>query len=280
MGASCIAKACKAVCVSEVEFGSSGFVTIAGPCAVEDEEQIVRTARFVARLGAKMLRGGAFKPRTSPYSFQGLQIEGLALLAEARKVTGLPVVTEVMSVLQLELVSSYADMLQIGSRSMGNETLIAEAGSTGLPILLKRGMMATVEEFAEAADLAEAHGCPGVVLCERGIRTFGNATRNTCDITAIPLLRKTTGRPVILDPSHATGRADLVAPLCNAAAAVGADGLIVEVHPEPLAALSDGGQSLSFEEFEDMIAGLEPHLRLWSMERAATRTTQPSTAPA
>jgi 3-deoxy-7-phosphoheptulonate synthase len=260
----------KAVHVNGIEFGGREFVVIAGPCAVESEPQILSTAAQVARLGARMLRGGAYKPRTSPYSFQGLAIEGLELLAAAREQTGLRVVTEVMSVTQVETVARYADMLQIGSRSMANEALLQEAGLTGLPVLLKRGMMATPEEFAASAEILTAHGCPGVVLCERGIRTFGSRTRNTCDIAAIPVLQQITGWPVIVDPSHGTGRSELVLPVSKAAVAVGADGLIVEVHPRPPEALSDGSQSLSFEEFELMTRALDPHLALWNQSRAAS----------
>jgi 3-deoxy-7-phosphoheptulonate synthase len=272
VGASGMAEARRAVRVNGVEFGGAGFVIIAGPCAVESEEQILRTARAVAAAGAKLLRGGAFKPRTSPYSFQGLETNGLQLLDSARRETGLRIVTEVMSVLQLELVADYADMLQIGSRSMANQALLEESGRTGLPVLLKRGMMATHEEFAEAAEILAAHGCPGVVLCERGIRTFGHQTRNTCDIAAIPLLQRMTGLPVIVDPSHATGRSDLVVPVSKAAVAIGADGLIVEVHPEPAHALSDGNQSLSIPEFRAAMDELAPHLRLWHETRRAGLT--------
>ena len=251
-----------------VTIGSEEFVVIAGPCAVESEEQIVSTARAVAGAGVCMLRGGAFKPRTSPYTFQGLEAEGLPLLGRAREETGLRIVTEVMSVSQVELVARYADMLQVGSRSMANEALLQEAGRSGLPVLLKRGMMATVEEFAAAAEILTAHGCPGVVLCERGIRTFGSATRNTCDLAAVPLLQRLTGRPVVVDPSHASGRRDLVAPLAKAAVAIGADGLLIEVHPDPPAARSDGSQSLDFAEFAELMAELQPHLRLWRQSRA------------
>ncbi len=239
-----------------MKFGSGEFVVIAGPCAVENREQLLRTAEAVAAAGASFLRGGAFKPRTSPYSFQGLGEEGLRLLDEARTATGLGIVTETMSVSQVEVVAAYADVVQIGSRSMENQALLQAAGATGKPVLLKRGMMATVEEFAAAAEIVEAHGSAEVILCERGIRTYGTATRNTCDIAAVPLRQRMTGRPVIIDPSHATGRSDLVLPLCRAAAAIGADGLIVEVHVQPERALSDGGQSLSTEEFAEMMREL------------------------
>jgi len=257
----------KRVRVAGVEFGGPQFVVIAGPCAVESEQQILKTAEAVGRAGARMLRGGAYKPRTSPYSFQGLEEEGLKMLAAAREQTGLPVVTEVMSVMQVDLVARHSDMLQIGSRSMANEALLEAAGGAGKPVLLKRGMMATHEEFAEAAHLLLAHGCPGVVLCERGIRTFGNTTRNTCDIAAVPLLQRMTGLPVIVDPSHASGRSDLIAPLSRAAVAIGADGVIVEVHPKPAEALSDGKQSLTFAEFERLVEELTPHVRLWEQAR-------------
>ncbi len=249
------------------EIGGASFIVIAGPCAVESERQILETAEAVARAGAHMLRGGAYKPRTSPYTFQGLGIEGLKLLAKARRVSGLPVVTEVMSVTQVEVVAEYADMIQIGSRSMENQALLQEVARTGRPVLLKRGMMATPEEFLEAAAILSAQGCPGVVLCERGIRTFGTATRNTCDIAAVPLLQRLSGLPVVLDPSHATGRRDLVTPVCRAAVGVGADGLLVEVHPDPEAALSDGAQSLSIPEFCSMMEEIEPHLRAWRQAR-------------
>ncbi len=220
-----------------------------------------------------MLRGGAFKPRTSPYSFQGLGKEGLELLAKARQATGLPVVTEVMTDTQVDLVARYADMLQIGSRSMENLPLLKAAARTGRPLLLKRGMVATIEEMAEAAEFLAANGAEEIVLCERGIRTFGTATRNTCDIAAVPLLKKLTGLPVILDPSHSSGRRDLVPALCKAAIAVGADGLIVEVHPDPAAAWSDGDQSLSTAGFREMMAELEPHLRVWKESRGALAAT-------
>ena len=223
--------------------------------------QIVRTAEAVARAGARILRGGAFKPRTSPYSFQGLGLQGLRLLRKAGRAAGLPVVTEVMSDADVDLVAEYADMLQIGSRSMENYVLLEAAARAGRPILMKRGMTATVEEFAAAAQFVIDQGNSNVILCERGIRTFGTATRNTCDIVAVPLLKSATGLPVILDPSHATGRRDVIPALACAAVAIGADGLIVEVHPEPEMALSDGEQSLSFEQFESMMYGMEPYLR-------------------
>jgi len=242
---------------------------MAGPCAVETEEQLLETARAVARAGASVLRGGAFKPRTSPYSFQGLGARGFELLSKAREITGLPVVTEVMSDTYVDLVAEHADMLQIGSRSMENTALLKAAARTGRPVLLKRGMVATVEEVVEAAEFLAGNGAREIVLCERGIRTYGTATRNTCDIAAIPLLKKLTGLPVILDPSHATGRRDLVAVLSKAAVAVGADGLLVEVHRRPQETWSDVEQTLSTSEFADLMEELQPYLRIWRDARAA-----------
>ena len=250
-----------------VDFGGDEFVVIAGPCAVENEVQLMRTAEAVASAGARFLRGGAFKPRTSPYSFQGLGEEGLRLLDRARAETGLGIVTEAMSVGQMDAVAHYADIVQIGSRSMENHALLQAAGVTGKPVLLKRGMMATVEEYAAAAEIVAAHGSTRVILCERGIRTYGTATRNTCDIAAVPLLKRMTGFPVIVDPSHATGRSDLVPDLCRAAAGIGADGLIVEVHIDPAGALSDGNQSLSTGDFAEMMRELRPHIELWQKGR-------------
>jgi len=253
--------------VDSVEIGGGEFVVMAGPCAVESEDQMVSVAQAVARSGARMLRGGAFKPRTSPYDFQGLGSEGLEILSRARKLTGLPIVTEVMTDTHVDLVAGYADMLQVGSRSMENLVLLRAVARSGKPILLKRGMVATVEEVAEAVDFLVANGASRIVLCERGIRTFGAATRNTCDIAAVPLLKLMPGLPVIVDPSHASGRRDLVPFLCRAAVAVGADGLLIEVHSNPDGALSDGQQSLSTGEFEALMRALDPHVRLWQQER-------------
>ena len=241
---------------------------MAGPCAVETERQIMRTAAAVALAGAHILRGGAFKPRTSPYAFQGLGIEGLKLLARAGREFGLPIVTEVMSDTQVDAVAEYADILQIGSRSMENFALLHAVAHAGRPVLLKRGMTATVEEMAASARFVIENGNREVILCERGIRTFGTATRNTCDIVAVPLLQKMTGLPVILDPSHATGVRDLIAPLARAAVAMGVDGLIVEVHPDPKTAWSDGEQSLSFSDFEVFMREIEPIRQIWREERA------------
>ena len=235
--------------VRGARFGASELAIIAGPCSVEGRDMLLDTARAVRDAGAVMLRGGAFKPRTSPYSFQGLGAEALELLAEARAETGLPVVTEVMDPRDVDLVLAHADMLQIGARNMQNYALLAEVGLSRAPVLLKRGLSASVEELLYAAEHIMARGNGQVVLCERGIRTFETATRNTLDVSAVPVLKAETHLPVIVDPSHAGGRAALVLPLALAAIAAGADGLIVEVHPNPPAALSDGEQSLTPESF-------------------------------
>jgi 3-deoxy-7-phosphoheptulonate synthase len=233
--------------------GPPVFAVIAGPCSVETEEQMIETARFVKQAGATFLRGGAFKPRTSPYSFQGLGEEGLRYLKLASEETGLPVVTEVMEIRQIEVVSEYADVVQIGARNMQNFNLLLEVGKQDKPVLLKRGFSNTIEELLTAAEYIARGGNRKIVLCERGIRTFETATRNTLDISAIPIIKQLSHLPVIVDPSHAAGRADLVAPLSLAALAVGADGVIVEVHPRPAEALCDGPQSLDFPRFEAMM---------------------------
>ncbi|HEV8340190.1 MAG TPA: 3-deoxy-7-phosphoheptulonate synthase [bacterium] len=237
------------VVVGGVPIGGEQIAVIAGPCAVESQQQLLTTARTVKEAGARILRGGAFKPRTSPYSFRGMGEEGLKLLAAAREETGLPIVTEVMAPEHVPLVSRYADMLQIGARNMQNFELLDAAGKSQKPVLLKRGMMATLEELLFSAEYILSHGNHHVVLCERGIRTFEPYSRNTLDITAVPILQGLTHLPVIVDPSHATGKADLVAAVSRAAVAVGADGLIIEVHPEPERALSDGPQSLTPQRF-------------------------------
>lgn len=228
-------------------------VVVAGPCAVESEEQIVTTALFVKKAGADMLRGGAFKPRTGPHTFQGLREEGLRLLAIARKESGLPIVTEVMSPDNVALVADFADLLQIGARNMQNFDLLREVGRVGKPVLLKRGMSATVEEFLAAAEYILAEGNSQVILCERGIRTFETATRNTLDLSIVPLVREISHLPVMVDPSHATGKRSLVSPMAKASLVAGADGVLIEVHPEPEKALSDGPQSLNFPAFEKMM---------------------------
>ncbi len=243
--------------VAGIEVGGSDIVVIAGPCAVESSEQLFETARSVKTGGAKILRGGAFKPRSSPYSFQGMGEEGLKLLAEIRKETGLPVVTEVMDTRQVELVCSYADMIQIGSRNMQNYPLLKEAGKCRRPILLKRGMMATIEEFLLAAEYILAQGNDQIILCERGIRTFETSTRNTLDLSAVPMLKHLTHLPVIVDPSHGSGLRWMVPALSKAAVAVGADGLIIEVHNNPEKALCDGQQSLSLPEFSQLMTDLK-----------------------
>ncbi len=248
--------------------GGEEFVVMAGPCSVESEKQIMETAEGVAAAGAKVLRGGAFKPRTSPYDFQGLELEGLKLLAKARQATGLAIITEVMSDSDVGLVAQYANILQVGARNMQNFALLKKLGKCGRPVLLKRGMSSTIIELLMSAEYITAHGNPNVILCERGIRTFETATRNTCDIAAVPVLNELTHLPVILDPSHATGRRSLVASLSRAAVAIGADGLLVEVHPRPEKALSDGAQSLDLGQFRTMMCELTPYLELWAQTRA------------
>lgn len=235
-----------------VEIGGKSPVLIAGPCSVENEDMLLVTARLVADAGGSMLRGGAFKPRTSPYSFQGLGVKALELLALARQKTGLPVVTEVMTPEQVPLVARYADMLQIGARNMQNFPLLQEAGQAGRPVLLKRGPGATVQEWLSAAEYVLLQGNPQVVLCERGIRTFETSTRHTLDLSSAVLAKELSHLPVIVDPSHATGRRDLVPAMAVAAIAAGLDGVMVEVHPDPDRALSDGPQSLTFESFAGM----------------------------
>jgi 3-deoxy-7-phosphoheptulonate synthase len=251
------------ITVRGATIGGDEFVVMAGPCSVESERQILDSAEIVARAGAKLLRGGAFKPRTSPYDFQGLEVEGLKLLDKARRATGLGIITEVMSDSDVELVAEYADILQIGARNMQNFALLKSLGRCGRPVLLKRGMSSTVKELLMSAEYIVAHGNPQVILCERGIRTFETVTRNTCDIVAVAALAELTHLPVILDPSHATGKRSLVPPLSRAAVAIGADGLIVEVHPVPEKAMSDGAQSLDPKQFAAMMRDLTPYIELW-----------------
>ena len=246
--------------VRDVEIGGDEFVVAAGPCAVESETQMRAAADGVARGGARLLRGGAFKPRTSPYSFQGLGEEGLRLLADAGRATGLPTVNEVVSADDVPLVARYADVLQVGARNAQNFALLKTLGGAGRPVLLKRGMSTTVDELLLAAEYVVAHGNPDVVLCERGIRTFETSTRNTLDLNAVAVLKSRTHLPVLVDPSHGTGRRELIAPLSKAAAAMGADGLIVEVHPSPDTALSDGHQSIAPDAFADLMRDLAGHL--------------------
>lgn len=241
------------ITVGNARIGGEELTVIAGPCAVESEEQIVSAARTVRDAGASLLRGGAYKPRTSPYSFQGLEEEGLKLLAVARAETGLPVVTEVMDTEHVELVAEYADMLQIGARNMQNFALLKEVGRVGKPVLLKRGLAATIEEWLMAAEYIMSAGNPNVVLCERGIRTFETATRNTLDLNAVPVVKQLSHLPIIVDPSHGTGKWQYVTPMARAAVAAGADGLIIEVHPDPERAVSDGQQSLKPDTFHDLM---------------------------
>jgi 3-deoxy-7-phosphoheptulonate synthase len=247
--------------VGDVMIGGQNIVVIAGPCSVESKEQIFATAAAVRKAGAAILRGGAFKPRTSPHDFQGLGVAGLKLLREAGDTVGLPVVTEVMSEEDIAVVSDHADMLQVGARNMQNFALLKKLGRSDKPILLKRGPSATVKEWLSAAEYILSGGNPNVVLCERGIRTFDNSLRNTLDLAAVALLKETVDLPVIVDPSHATGRRSLVSVCARAAIAIGADGVMVEVHPKPDKALSDGAQSLTFDDLEDMMGGLKGPLR-------------------
>jgi len=255
--------------VNGTAVGGNEFIVMAGPCSVESERQIMETAEAVVRAGGQILRGGAFKPRTSPYDFQGLEEEGLKLLRKAKEATGLDIVTEVMSDSDVNLVAEYADVLQIGARNMQNFALLKSLGRAGRPILLKRGLSSTIKELLMSAEYILAHGNPNVILCERGIRTFETATRNTCDITAVPVLNELTHLPVILDPSHATGKRSLVAALARAAVAIGADGIMVEVHPHPEKAVSDGAQSLTIPQFQAMMKQLAPYLDLWRESRKA-----------
>ncbi len=243
--------------VGPVELGGDSFVVIAGPCAVESEEQLISAAEAARDAGAHMLRGGAFKPRSSPYSFQGMGEEGLELLASAREITGLPVVTEVVDVRHVAMVSRYADMLQIGARNMQNFLLLREVGMQHKPVMLKRGLSSTIEELLMAAEYIIRGGNSNVVLCERGIRTFETATRNTLDLSAVPLVKLASHLPIVVDPSHATGRREPIAALSKGALAVGADGVMVEIHPDPKAALCDGPQSLDFDEFKLLMQELK-----------------------
>lgn len=252
------------------EIGGQGVVMIAGPCAVESRSQLLETAQAVSEAGAHALRGGAYKPRTSPYAFQGLGEEGLEILAEARELTGLPVITEVMAPEMVPLVAQFADVLQIGARNMQNYSLLHAAGESQKPVLLKRGMSATIEELLMAAEYILSHGNRRVILCERGIRTYETATRNTTDINAIPVLKNLTHLPVILDPSHSTGNWKYVAAIARAGVAAGADGLIVEVHPRPEEALSDGGQSLNPKHFAELVCQVR------SIAEAVERNMAPS----
>jgi len=265
--------------VLDAVIGDGGLTMMAGPCAVESRDQLMETAAAVKAAGATVLRGGAFKPRTSPYSFQGLGVEALRYLAEAREETGLPIITEVMEANQLDIVAEYADILQIGARNMQNYSLLNSVGRMSKPVMLKRGFGATIEELLMAAEYIVSSGNPNVMLCERGIRTFETYTRNTMDLSAVPVLHSLTHLPVLVDPSHATGKRWLVKPLAVGGVAVGADGVMVEVHPTPDQALSDAEQQLDLPMFEDLMAavvpihehvrGLHGDLRAWGSVPAA-----------
>ena len=246
--------------VHHLTIGAGSFVVMAGPCAVESERQLLQTAEAVAAAGAHVLRGGAFKPRSSPYSFQGLGIEGLKLLDKAREETGLAIITEVMSEEDVDVVAEYADIMQVGTRSMENYSLLNALGGCGRPVLLKRGMTARLEELLHSAQIIAEASNPDIILCERGIRTFETATRNTLDLAAVPVLKTVSHLPVIVDPSHGTGIRALVPVMARAAAVIGSDGLLVEVHPNPDQAWSDAAQTLALEEFEDMMRDLRRYV--------------------
>jgi len=264
--------------VLDFEVGGDDFITMAGPCSVETEDQLITTALRVRAAGARILRGGAFKPRSSPYAFQGHGREGLKMLAHAREESGLAIVTEVMSECDVPLVAEYADILQIGSRNMENFTLLETAARSGRPLLLKRGMVATVADLLRSAQIVLDNGNPNVILCERGIRTFETATRNTFDVTAIVLLKHISHLPIIADPSHAAGHRELVPGLARIAATAGADGLLVEVHPDPDRAWSDGEQSLDFAAFDAMMSSLDPYLALRRLAHAEVAGVRPMEA--
>ena len=248
--------------VGNTEIGPNNLTIMAGPCAVETKEQLLLIAHAVKKSGATFIRGGAYKPRTSPYSFQGLETEGLRYMQEAKKETGLNTICEVISAEAINAAVKYVDMIQIGARNMQNFHLLKEAGRSGLPVLLKRGLAATIDEWLNAAEYIIAEGNENIVLCERGIRTFETATRNTLDISAVPVIKSKSHLPIIIDPSHATGVRKYIAPLSKAAIAAGADGLIIEVHNNPAQALSDGPQSLTFEQFETLTSELVPYAGL------------------
>ena len=254
--------------VGGAQIGGNTFHVVAGPCSVEDAPQTIETAKAVKAVGATLFRGGAFKPRTSPYDFQGLGAPALEILKEARRITGLPIVTEVMGPQDVELVAGYADILQIGARNAQNVPLLAAAAASGKTILLKRGVAGLVDEWLLAAEYIFVHGNHRVILCERGIRTFEHACRNTLDLSAVAVAKKETHLPVFVDPSHAAGRADMIIPLARAAVAVGADGLLVEVHPDPAAALSDGGQQLTPLQFKQLMDEIRPIVQVMGKKLA------------
>ena len=248
--------------VGDLSIGGEGFVVMAGPCAVECERQLLATAEAVVAAGAHVLRGGAFKPRSSPYSFQGLGVDGLKLLSKAREETGLKIVTEVMSEEDVAVVAEYTDIMQVGTRSMENYALLEALGGCGRPVLLKRGMTARLEELMQSAQIVAEAGNPEIILCERGIRTFETATRNTLDLAAVPVLKTVSHLPVIVDPSHGTGVRALVPIMARAAAVIGSDGLLVEVHPTPEKSWSDAAQTMSFEDFAGMMRDLERYVSM------------------
>ncbi len=256
------------VSVGDLRISGDSFHVIAGPCAVESMEQTLSTARFVKQSGATLLRGGAYKPRTSPYDFQGLGRDGLKILADVKAETGLPVVTELVSERDAEAVAEVADVIQIGARNALNYALLTEAAQTGRPVLLKRGLSSTLQEWLLAAEYIAKQGNPNIILCERGIRTYETATRNTLDLSAVAAVKRETGLPVFVDPSHAAGRLDLVLPLARAAVAVGADGLLVEVHPDPEHALSDQAQQMTFDVFREFVDGIKPYVQLTGRDHA------------
>ncbi len=256
--------------INDVAIGGDEIVVMAGPCAVEDEEQVLATAQVVKAAGANVLRGGAFKPRTSPYQFRGLGERGLKMLAKAGKETGMPIITEVMAPNDVALVAEYADIVQVGARNMQNFVLLDEVGKLKKPVLLKRGLSSTIQEWLLAAEYILVQGNEQLILCERGIRTFETYTRNTMDISAIPIIKKVSHLPIIADPSHATGKWYLVAPLALAAVAAGANGLMIEVHPNPDLALADGPQSLTFDNFRQLMSQLTPIARAMNKKLAAS----------
>jgi 3-deoxy-7-phosphoheptulonate synthase len=248
--------------VRDIEIGGNDFVVMAGPCAVESERQLLQTAEAVAEAGARILRGGAYKPRSSPYAFQGLGVEGLKILRKAREQTGLAIVTEVMSEEDVDLIAEYADIMQVGTRSMENYALLDALGRCGRPVLLKRGMTATLEDLLHSAQVIAVAGNSQIILCERGIRTFETATRNTLDLAAVPVLKTVSHLPVIVDPSHGTGVRALVPIMARAAAVIGSDGLLIEVHPTPEKAWSDAAQTLSFDDFDEMMRDLRRYVSM------------------
>lgn len=248
--------------ISGVKIGGNNFVIMAGPCAIESKSQLLESALAAKAAGAQILRGGAYKPRTSPYSFQGLEEKGLEYMKEVSEKTGMPIISEVTSLKAIEVAKDYVDLLQIGARNMQNFELLKAAGKTNIPVLLKRGISATIDEWLNATEYIMSEGNTNVILCERGIRTYETSTRNTLDISAVPVLRSKTHLPIIIDPSHATGVRDYVLPLSKAAVAVGADGLMIEIHPNPSCALSDGPQSLNPEDFKNVCDELRPYIAL------------------